>query len=307
MFMRFLFLFALALATALLTPPAAAEERTYLGYGRLFTNDYVGDGRDRWRSGAYQLGWVRGPDWTGELPRTMGEILEYRFRSEIVTPSNLARPDPADRRYAGVLAIGVHTHVEWAGFETRLGADLVAVGPGTGVDDFHRRIHEILSLPRPDRAFADQIGDAIHPTASAELGRSFALGESGSVRPFFEVQAGIESLLRVGGDLSFGNFGRGALMMRDVVTGQRFEGVRGNRLRGLSLTLGGDLAHVFDSALLPDDGTARMRDTRERLRAGLHWRSESADVFYGVTWLGREFEGQPEGQVLGSLKVNLRF
>lgn len=305
--MRFLFLFALVLATALQTTPAAAEERTYLGYGRLFSNDYVGDGRDRWRSGSYQLGWVRGPDWTGELPQALGEILEYRFRSEIVTPANLARPNPADRRYAGILAIGVHTHVEWAGFETRLGADLVAVGPGTGVDDFHRRIHEILSLPRPDRAFADQIGDDIHPTASAELGRSFALGESGMVRPFFEVQAGIESLLRVGGDLSFGNFGRGALMMRDVVTGQRFEGVRGNRARGLSLTLGGDVAHVFDSALLPEGGAARLRDTRERLRAGLHWRNESADVFYGVTWLGREFEGQPEGQVLGSLKVNLRF
>lgn len=305
--MRFLCLFAIALATVLHQGPAAAEEHRYLGYGRLFTNDYVGDGRDRWRSGSYQLGWVRGPDWTGKLPGRLGEIVEYRFRSEIVTPSNLARPDPADRRYAGVIAIGAHTHVEWAGFETRLGADLVAVGPGTGVDDFHRRIHEILSLPRPDRAFANQIGDAIRPTGSAELGRSFALGESGTVRPFFEVQAGFESLMRVGGDISFGQFGRGAVMMRDVVTGQRFEGVVGNRQRGLSLTLGGDVARVFDSTLLPEAGTARLRDTRERLRAGLHWRSESADVFYGVTWLGREFEGQPEGQVLGSLRVNLRF
>jgi hypothetical protein len=46
---------------------------------------------------------------------------------------------------------------------------------------------------------------------------------------------------------------------------------------------------------------------RERLRAGVGWRGERLDAFYGLTYLSPEFEGQDEGQVLGSAHVNFRF
>lgn len=294
------------LAALAAAPEARAQDRITLGFGRLFTNDALGDGQDRWRTGSYQVSWLRGPDWTGALPSEAGQIVEYRFRGEIVAPSNLSRPDPSDRRYAGMVSIGVHTHFDWSGYETRLGFDLVAVGPSTGVGAFHREMHELFSMPSPAGALATQLGDAIRPTVSAEIGRSFDAGGA-TLRPFAEVQAGVESLVRLGGDLTWGSFGAGGLLVRDSTTGQRIDGIRGRAGTGLSLTLGGDVAHVLDSHLLPDGGAADLRDTRTRLRAGLHWQGEAADLFYGVTWLGREYEDQPEGQVLGSLRVNLRF
>lgn len=294
------------LAALAAAPEARAQDRITLGFGRIFSNDALGDGRDRWRTGSYQVGWVRGPDWTGALPDTAGQIIEYRFRGEIVAPSNLRNPDPADRRYAGILSIGMHTHFDWGGVETRLGFDLVGIGPATGVGSFHRSVHELFSMPSPAGALETQLGNAFRPTVSAEFGRSYALG-SGTVRPFVEAQAGVETLVRLGGDVTFGRFGEGGLMLRDVTTGQRVDGIRGAEGTGLTLALGGDVAHVVDSALLPDGGAAQLRDTRTRLRAGLHWQGDLSEVFYGLTWLGREYEGQPDDQLVGSLRVNIRF
>lgn len=294
------------LAALVIAPPATAQDRITLGFGRLFTNDALGDGRDRWRTGSYQISWLRGTDWTGDLPATPGQIVEYRFRGEIVAPSNLRDPDPADRRYAGMVSFGVHTHFAWAGMDTRVGFDLVGIGPSTGVGGFHREMHELFSMPSPAGALATQLGDSLRPTLSAEIGRSYDLGGV-TARPFLEAQAGVETLVRAGGDLSFGRFGQGGLMLRDTTTGQRIDGIRGDLRTGLTATLGGDVAHVLDSALLPDSGAARLRDTRARLRAGLHWQGDLAEVFYGVTWLGREYRDQPDDQMVGSLRVNIRF
>ena len=52
-----------ALCTALFAVPAVAQERVTLGWGRLLTNDAIGDGKDRWRTGSYVLSRVRGPSW----------------------------------------------------------------------------------------------------------------------------------------------------------------------------------------------------------------------------------------------------
>ena len=69
------------------------------------------------------------------------------------------------------------------------------------------------------------------------------------------------------------------LLLRDVVTGQLYRATEGDGV-GLSYLLGVDGASVFDSNYLP---------------------------FYGATYLSEEFEGQTEGQVLGSLKLNFNF
>ena len=91
-----------------------------------------------------------------------------------------------------------------------------------------------------------------------------------------------------------------------MVTGQRYRVTRAAET-GFALSLGGDVARVWDSAYLPEGGAAVLSDTRVRLRAGLHWQGERSSVFYGLTWLGKEFEGQTDGQVLGSMKLHIRF
>ncbi len=290
---------------AMLAPVAQAEQRVTLGWGRLFYNDAMGDGRDRWHTGGYTLSMVRGYSFSGDLPDRPGEILEWRLSANIIAPADLQTPEPDDRRYVGALSLGLHTQWQWRANEVALGADLLATGPQTGIGSFQRWAHERLGMEVPE-VLDDQIGNGFYPSLVAETGRRMSLGPA-ELRPFAELRAGAESLVRVGADLTFGHFGPGDLMIRDAVTGQRYRGVSGAVEPGLSFTLGADVARVFDSAFLPGGEAATLSDDRTRLRAGVQWQGARHSVFYGVTWLSKEFEEQPEGQVVGALSLNLRF
>jgi len=285
---------------------AEAQDRITLGHARLLSNDAFGDSKDRWQTGSYATSILRGTMWDGSLPTRPGEILEYRLRAQVIAPADLVAPVVGDRRYAGVLAAGLFTHFALGQIETSVGAELVATGPQTGIGNLQRAVHNLIGLPEP-LVLGTQIGNAVHPTASAEVGRTLHFGQALALRPFVEAQAGVETLARVGGDVVLGGLGRGALMVRDTVTGQRVEGINGSDGTGLSLSFGGDVARVFDSAYLPTGGAATLLDTRRRLRLGLNWQGERAEVFYGLTLLGREFDTQPESQVVGSLRLRLQF
>lgn len=270
----------------------------------MFVNDVIGDGEDRWRTGGYTVSWMRGTRWN-DLPATMGEVLELRARAEVIAPANLTRPPAGDRRYAGVLALGVHSHFDHHGWDTRLGADLVLIGPQTGLASFQKLIHRLADMPSP-RVASNQIGNRLRPTLSAETGRDLSFGAV-TLRPFVEAQAGVETFVRTGADLTIGHIADGALMLRETVTGQRYRAISGTGAPGLTFVMGGDIARVFDSALLPEDGAAVAGKTRSRLRAGLHWQGEQSEVFYGVTMLGKEFDQQPDPQVTGALSLRFRF
>lgn len=284
---------------------AKAEERLTLGWGRLFTNDALGDGDDRWRTGAYSVSRLRGFRWTGALPETPGDLLEFRLRADTIAPANLQLPDPGDRRYVGALSLGMLTHFDWQGMQTSLGAGLVFTGPQTGIGSFQGWAHELIGLDAL-QVLDDQIENAVYPGVSVELGRDLALTEGVTLHPFVAAEVGVESLARVGGDILIGKSG-GALLLRDTATGQRYRGIAGTGASQMSFTVGGDLARVFDSALLPEDGSVTMAENRGRLRAGLQWQGDKAAVFYGLTYLTPEFDEQPEGQFLGSVNFNLRF
>lgn len=305
MFRPFALLVAACLSVSQPSGAMAETERVTLGWGRLFTNDALGDGRDRWRTGSYTLSRIRGPQWDGVLPARPGEVLEFRLRAETIAPADLVTPDPFDRRYAGLLGVGLHTHFAMQGIETSVGLDVVVTGQQTGLGRFQKRVHDLLDLPRPE-VLGEQIPDDAHPLLTLELGRTIPLGVS-RVRPFVEAQAGVEDLVRAGVDLSFGQFDTGALMVREAVTGQRYRAVALDRVEGYSVTVGADAARVRGSVFLPEGGAAELSETRHRVRAGLHWQGARSEVFYGLTWMGPEFEQQPEGQLLGSVNLRLRF
>lgn len=301
------FLPLLALLVGLAAPALAeTQERGVLGYGRLFNNDAIGDGHDRWRTGSYTVSAVRAYSWNGALPTTFGELLEYRLGAQIIAPASLTSPAPTDRRYAGVLSFGLHTHWSMGSAEASFGLDLVATGAQTGIGRFQKAVHKLLGLTEPT-VLGNQIGNGIHPTLVGEIGRSFALGENLRLRPFVEATAGAETLVRVGGDLTIGSFGRRDLMLRDGTTGQRFRGIRADGGPGFSFTLGADIAHVASSIYLPSGGAATLSPTRSRVRAGINWQGERIGAFYGLTWLSREFEEQPAHQLVGSLRISLDF
>ncbi len=298
--------------TALLvsTTPALADgffdQRETLGFGRLFTNDFFGDGKDRWRTGSYAVSWMRGPEWDGQLPAGFGDLIEYRFRTEIIAPDKLNRTIPDDRRYVGAASLGMHTQFMRGATEFSLGADVVFVGEQTGLGEFQKNFHDRVDAPEVE-ILDDQLGNNVHLTGLVEIGQPFRLQDNLTIRPFVEAQAGVETFVRVGGDLHWGLVGQSDLYARDVTTGQRYRATHSDDAFGIALTLGGDLAYVGDSAYLPDDGTVELKDSRHRLRAGMSIQGLGPSVFYGLTYLGEEFEEQDEGQLTGSLHVNFKF
>ena len=285
----------------------AEPARQTIGWGRFFNNDYIGDSKDRWHSSSYTISRLRGPEWTGSLPNTFGQVLEFRFRAENITPEDLSAPTAQDRRYAGVMSFGYHSHSKWRGDELSMGADLVLIGPQTGLSGFQDTVHDFLGLPDGAPSYDAQFADATHVSGTAELGRQIPISTNLTLRPFVEGQIGFETMARAGVDVTLGNLAKDGLMLRDVTTGQRYSAVQGPLGKGLSLTFGGDVARVASSVLLPEGGAVTASPTRARLRAGLNWQGENSFVFFGATYLSPEFQEQSEGQTVGSLSLLVRF
>jgi len=291
-----------------LAPVAAEQERYTLGFGRLFSNDQIGDGEDRWRSGSYTFSILRGYDWEGAPPQRLFDIFEYRLRTEIIAPQRLNGPLSTDRPYVGSLFFGLHTH--FAQGETLIsgGMDIIAVGPQTGVADWQDWFHDLVDAPTFSQGVKEaQVDNAIYAQATIEAARPVMLNETTQLRPFLEVQAGAETLIRAGADVIIGPHLQDVLWLRDSTTGQLYQGVGGN-LSGFGFVLGADAAQIADSRYLPASYGVQAEETRMRARAGVHWQfGPDASFFYGLTYLSEEYEGQPEGQVLGSVKLNFNF
>lgn len=283
--------------------PLDAADRQTLGWGRIFTNDFLGDGQDRWRSGSYTISLIRGTPWQGRAPARFGALVEYRFHSEIISPSNLTNPDPDDRRFVGVLGFGAHTHWTRGAYDLSAGVDFVFVGPQTQVDQLQEELHDLLGAPRPN--ISDfQVPDAVYPTARFEIAQQLKWTEHVRIRPFAELVAGAETFARIGVDATIGRIAERDLVLRDTVSGQLYTGISGSRPRGWSFVAGGDIAAVADSRYLATPGIAHEQ-TRYRLRLGAHRQWRAGAAFIGLTYLSPEFEGQNEGQLTGS--INLRF
>ena len=285
--------------------PALAQGRETLGVARVFNNDWIGDAEDRWRTGSYSFSFIRGPEWQGQLSPRLGDVVEYRFRAEIVAPNNLGNPSPTDRLYAGMLSAGAHLHFDWYGFDVAAGADIVVIGEQTGLRGVQSSIHDVLSLPQLN-VENFQIDNGVFLHGTLEIARDIHFN-GGAIRPFVELQAGVENMARAGVDLTFGGFGDGGLRVRDVVSGQRINGVNALDDQGFSYLVGGDVAFVDSSELLPADRGYEVEDQRYRLRAGVNYGIGETNIFYGMTYLSEEFVGQPEGQVIGSLTVGWVF
>ncbi|KAA2312397.1 DUF2219 family protein [Pseudooceanicola sediminis] len=286
---------------ALLCLPGGASAREFLGYGRQVSNDFLGDGKDRWHTGSASASRIWGDPWLGRLPQEFGNILELRIAGEIMAPAKLRRPEPGDRPYATMLSFGLHSHFDWQGLETSLGSDLVLTGPMTGLPWLQETVHDWLSISSASaRVRAAEVPDGVHPTLAFETGRGYAIGAA-RLRPFLSGRWGDETLLRAGADVSFGPVGIAELLVRDRVTGQRYRVVQ-DKAPGAALVVGADYAYVHDTIYMP-----RPRDTRSRVRAGVHVQLRRGSGFYGLTWMGPEFEGQPEGQVVGTARLKFEF
>lgn len=305
--LRFLILLSAALCAW--TPLHAFDtSRGLIGRVSVFTNDFLGDGNDRWRSGAHFRSTVSGPVWTGDLP-TSPSIVEFRLRGETIAPTNIeAPPTFGERPYVGVFAAGLYTHFGHGRMGYKIGGEFVATGPQTGVAGFVEYAHDLLGFPEP-RATSGQLGNAIYPTVTAEAyymprGKRH---QPYDLRPFVEAQVGVETYVRIGADVVFGGRMDGALLTRDPVTGQLLTVATVRQQVGLMPSIGADIAYVASSEYLPASSGVKVKRLRMRARAGARYVANGRDLFVGMTWLGPEYTSQKNGQIVGSVSLNYQF
>ena len=297
----------LCLILLFLASNASAEGYSLVGRTSLFTNDYLGDGEDRWRTGSYS----RSTFFAGSSVEngTSSPIFELRLRGEVIAPTevNLV-PQPGERPFVGVVAIGGFRHVSRGDYDVAWGGEVVFVGPQTGVSSFVTEAHDALGFKQP-RAATGQLGNKVFPTVYLHTSR--LAGASSTipfdVRPFFEVQAGVETFARIGFDMFFANGVSGPATTRDVVSGQIMSVVAKDPVTGFTPSIGFDVARIWDSQFLPSSSGLTVKPWRLRARGGLRSQTQTTEIFYGLSWLSPEYEGQPSGQVLGSLSLDFQF
>jgi hypothetical protein len=273
----------------------------------IFTNDFLGDGDDRWRTGSLDISLTFGGGDLRELPTKAWDRYQVRLRSEIIAPANLTTPSPTDRRYAGILGLGLFTHFQKQEYDIYYGGEVVFVGESTGLGSLQRSIHEELDTIVPSAAVLNnQIPNAIYPTLHAGISKSFR-GQNSLLRPFAEMEVGAETLVRIGSDAIFGSAMLNDFLLRDSVSGQLVSHSKADGSKGFGFLVGADAAYVADSSYLDNSGVSQLESFRPRARAGMIYQTQKFDAFYGVTWLGKEFETQTENQVVGSLNFRFSF
>ncbi len=105
----------------------------------------------------------------------------------------------------------------------------------------------------------------------------------------------------------FGKLGGSDFLVRDTTTGQRSVALKDERERSMNFMMGGDVAYVTSSNLLPVASGYTLVSTRVRVRADFYKEFKKASLFYGLTRLGREFAAQLTGQVVGSFSFRTKF
>jgi hypothetical protein len=300
---------SMGLVLAGLTDRAQAQEFSFLGATVFHSNDVLLDGDDRWQTSGTSVSWVFGPEGTKGLPQVPGELWELRLRAQIVSPDNFTAPAAWDRRAAGVLTTTLHSHFQTSGFDVSVGAGFALTGPQTRLIDLQNFVHTLTPVNDPTvPGFVQdaQIANGFYPTVSGEVAYRVRLGDAAALRPFAEVQGGVETFARVGFDVFFGRGFDSGVLARDGTTGFAYQTLEDAAPRGFTLTAGMDAAKVLSSALLPAPAY-ELTPLRVRARAGLMYQGSQFSVFQGFTWLGPEFVGQPTGQIVTAFQVQFRF
>jgi len=132
--------------------------------------------------------------------------------------------------------------------------------------------------------------------------------------PFVQTSLGMrENSLRAGGDFFVGSALEGRTWGSDLSTGAVMAGASMPR-QGFNWTVffGGDVGYIASDAFL-DGGFAGggpsvpRRDIVGRARAGLLLEYNNLGVGFSLNWLGPEFRGQSDGQVVGAIQLKYRL
>lgn len=307
---------------------AAATEIETQG---VFWNDRLGDGKDRWKSGGLTQSWIfpehifSGGDWFA----AHASALEVNLRGLVMTPDDTAfrGANPKDRPYAQYAAVGVYLRsiarpgeiAPDLGLQTedRIGVEIGWQGDPLPLFDIQSALHD----------FAGTAGDRGNPSntidgeflANLEARRTWRFhgdeaGRDLELAPFVQTSLGMrENSLRTGADVFIGSVLEGRIWGSDLATGAV---VAGDSVRrdGFNWTLfvGGDVGFIasdafVDGSFAGDGPRVERRDIAARARAGILLEYDNLAIGFSLNRLGKEFQGQSNGQTIGAIQLKYRL
>lgn len=307
---------ALAIPVAIVTANPAAPIRA-ADLVLSTSNDSVGDGEDRWRSGAAQASVVFDADEASTLLGTWGggftgdAAWEIRVRGEVITPDRDASPFAQDRLFADTLGIGLLMHERLGPWRGQIGGELAITGEQTGVRATQEFIHEITGLNNSYTLRGDRrIDSGFYPTGLVEGAYVASVWGIDAV-PFVSGMVGVETLGRAGFDLHLGADGLERGWVRNTVTGIAIPLAPTRDGWHIAFTGGGDFAvlaesEYFDDGTLPDAETVRFR---ARLGTLISYNTTAFGL--GLSYLSAENEdagpNSDEGQFVGAVTLTTQF
>lgn len=299
------YLLATVTALAVTASPLAAQVLIPDGEVSNFTNDYFGDGHDRWHSGSYQKSYFF-DEITGSQ---LFKKLELRGRTQIVTPWKGDVVAGEDRPYSSAIALGAFVHGSAGILETRAGGEFIISGDQTGLPNLQAFAHDSLGMSgsyNPLTRDDPHLDDAFGFRGEAEVAFKSQMSETFMMRPFAEQTFGVDQASTVGVDVVWGTLSANEVWTRDAVTGQLLSASKRNADL-FTLVAGVDYSNVSKSMHFEEGSYAELQNEQYRVRVGSITRIHNMTLFFGQTWLSEQFVGQPEVQRVGSMAIDWVF
>jgi hypothetical protein len=297
----------------------------------VFWNDRFGDGQDRWKTGGITQAYVFPEHIFSSEPWFEGRAsaLELNVRALLMTPddTSFAGINSDDRPFAQYAAAGIYlrsitrpealTSTVAMQAEDRIGIEVGWQGDPLPLFDVQETLHGATGAGGNAGNMSNIIGREL--LVNLEARRSWRLHIDGSGRdlefaPFIQTSLGMrENSLRAGGDFFIGSALEGRSWGSDLSTGAVMAGASMPR-QGFNWTVffGGDVGYVASDAFLDggfavDGPSVERRDVVGRARAGMLLEYDNVGLGFSLNWLGREFRGQSDGQMVGAIQLKYRL
>lgn len=269
----------------------------------FMNNDFIGDGRDRWQTGSYTQFF--------SFHETGPYDFDLRLRGMVMSPwSKKHQARGADRYYVEVLTFGAYLNNRIGNYDVVAGGDLAVIGDQTGLADLQDSIHDWVGSKgfSPSQRQVPHIANDLKTAALGEVAWNNVVGDKLNIRPYVSAQVGYETFLRAGVDFLIGGYASAAQYVRDPATGfvEPSSADRQSSIFSTSVVVGFDISHVESNDFLPEDHVS-LKEEQHRIRIGLRSHYRNVSAFYGATYLSEEFQSQREGQIVGTVSLNIAF
>jgi len=297
----------------------------------IFWNDRYGDGKDRWKTGGITQAYIFPEHIFGQETWFGGRAsaLELNVRALLITPDDTSFKgvDGDDRPYAQYAGAGLYlrsitrpralTPVAAVQTEDRIGVEAGWQGDPLPLFEVQDAFHGMAGTGGDAGNLSNTIDGEFLLNLEARRTWRFHLDGSGrdlEFAPFVQTSLGMrENSLRVGGDFFVGSALEGRTWGSDLATGAVMAGASMPR-KGFNWNVffGGDVGYIASDAFLDggfagDGPSVPRRDIVGRARAGLLLEYDNLGIGFSLNWLGQEFRGQSNGQMVGAIQLKYRL